>query len=255
MRLAGSRTYTVREDHYADELLPNRHQIPALPWIARSRNEEPIREVPLSGISTKSRWLLAAIAGLELAAAICQFAQHTDPRFPLIYFTVWSGILAGLVAAAQLRQREYRALPAARSAAAVGVIVSAVIFALVIAPATYTGTWFQPWDDVYVRIANTIFHGAAPVLVFADFVLRPPSGRFRDWLAAAYCWPLTYLISLVLVSAILDVQLPYPFLDPHKVSWNSIALAICGVIAMITVATAALFVSARIFQKLTLCDW
>lgn len=197
----------------------------------------------------KPNWPLAAIVVLETIAVLCQFLQRTDPRFPLVYFTVWSGILAGMVAASQLVSREYRFQPIAKSAAAVGVVVSAVIFALVITPATYTGTWFQPWDDIYVRIANTVFHGLAPAFVFLDFVLTPPNGRFRYCLAAACCWSLIYLVFVATAAVVFHVEVPYKFMDPDVMAWNTILLATFAVLGLIVVTTAVLFITAKFLQK------
>lgn len=112
------------------------------------------------------RLLPRTIALTEAVAVLCQFLQRTDPRFPLVYFTVLSGALAGVVALAEvLFRRRHFVIDASRVAAAVGVIVSAVIFAALIAPATPTGTWFQPWDDLWARVATALFHAVAPVLM------------------------------------------------------------------------------------------
>jgi hypothetical protein len=64
-----------------------------------------------------------------------------------VYFTADSALLAALTAVIASRWRRAAWLPAVRIDSAVAVLLSAVIFIAMIAPATPTGTWFQPWDD------------------------------------------------------------------------------------------------------------
>ncbi|HUO37167.1 MAG TPA: hypothetical protein VMU34_04655 [Mycobacterium sp.] len=175
----------------------------------------------------------------EFPAVTCQFIQQTDPRFPLVYFTIWSALLAGLTAAATLWRPNWAWLVPARVATTVGVLVSAVIFAAVIAPATPTGTWFQPWDDGLVRAANVLAHGVAPVFVVVDLCTRRPWRRLSGWLAAAYAWPLTYLAaSSALV--MFGVGPVYPFLSPSQCGWSTVLMTIAALIVLVGVLTAIL---------------
>ncbi|WP_370333600.1 Pr6Pr family membrane protein [Mycolicibacterium hippocampi] len=173
----------------------------------------------------------------------CQFLQKTDPRFPLVYFTVWSGILAGVIAIAGVRRYSRLELP--RVSAAVGVVVSGVIFAVVIAPATATGTWFQPWDDLAVRIANVLLHGVAPVLVVTDLILRPPTQRLSRWLGAAYGWPMLYFIAIATSAMAVPYAMPYAFLSPQDVGWPTVLGAVAASIALFTVVALVLFLAAK----------
>ena len=176
------------------------------------------------------RRLLRAVGALTLGVGVvAQFIQHTDPTPPLAYFTVWSAILGALTLAVSTRRG--RELPVAvRGAATVGCVVSGVIFAAVIAPATETGTWFQPWDDFWVRTANLLMHGLGPVLIAADFIATPTRAN-RPWRQAAmWCtWPLAYIVTIFVTQAVDGSKVPYPFLNPQV---NSIGLLIGSITAL-----------------------
>lgn len=119
-----------------------------------------------------------------------------------------SGALAGVAALAEvLFRRRHFVIDASRVATAVGVIFSAVIFAALIAPASPTGTWFQPWDDLWVRVATALFHAVAPVLIATDFVLRPPALSLPQWIAAACSLPLTYLAFLAVAASVFSLHI------------------------------------------------
>lgn len=188
-----------------------------------------------------SRLLPPTILLTEAVAVLSQFVQNTDPRSPLVYFTVLSGVLVGLVAAVETATRHRGVwLDGARVTTTIGVVVSAIIFTALIAPSTPTGTWFQPWDDVWVRTATVLFHGVAPALVIADLVLRRPSLSPMRWLLAAYIWPLTYLASIALVAKAFDVKVPYPFLSPSQMGWGTVSIAITSLAALVGVVAVAL---------------
>lgn len=195
------------------------------------------------------RSLSTAIVAIEFIATFCQFMQQTDPRFPFVYFTVSSGFFAGVVAAVELSRWSPRGLPYCRVSAAVGVILSALIFIAIIAPATPTGTWFQPWDDAWVRIATMLFHGLAPVLVLARLVVSPYLGRIRSWLAAAYAWPVLYLIVTALGSSLKHWRIPYPFLSPTQIGWHTVLFGIAAMTVLIAVTTALLYAGARVASR------
>lgn len=131
-------------------------------------------------------------------------------------------------------------LDGARVTTTIGVVVSAIIFSALIAPSTPTGTWFQPWDDVWVRTATVLFHGVAPALVIADLVLRRPPLSPMRWLLAAYSWPLTYLASIALATKAFGVKLPYPFLSPSQMGWGTVSIAITSLAALVGVVAVAL---------------
>lgn len=180
-------------------------------------------------VSGSLRWLPLTVVATEIVAVSCQFIQHTDSRFPLAYFTVLSGVLAGLVAACDAAVPARSALRyTIRITSTVGVVISAIIFAALIAPASPTGTWFQPWDDGWVRTATVLFHAVAPVLVIADLCLRRPQLSRGQWMLATYSWPLTYLVGLAAAATVGDVTIPYPFLSPSQMGWGIVVVAIAS---------------------------
>lgn len=177
----------------------------------------------------------------QAVAVTCQFLQHTDPRFPLWYFTVDSAILAGVAAAADLTVPGARWLPVLRHTAAVGVVVSAVVFATVIAPATPSGSWFQGHDDDLVRVATVLFHAVAPVMVCAGYLLRRNGIRGRAAVGYAFVWPTLYLIGLCTMVGVRGAGvIPYPFLAPGQMGWRTVGLAAGALTVLIAVTGAAL---------------
>jgi hypothetical protein len=191
-----------------------------------------------------------AIAASEAAAVLCQFVQNTDPRFPLIYFTVLSGMLAGVLAAANTVTCHPTVHgDALRVTSTVGVVVSAIIFAALIAPASPTGTWFQPWDDKWVRTATVLFHAVAPVLVIADLCPRRPRLSRGHWMLAAYSWPLTYLVGLAVVATVWGVTIPYPFLSPGQMGWGIVVIAIASLAGIIGVIGALLYYGSAMWSR------
>jgi hypothetical protein len=185
-----------------------------------------------------AKLLPALILLNEGVAIVCQFIQRTDPRFPLVYFTVNSAVLAAFTATLALATRRFEWLPALRITSAVGVLLSAAVFATVIAPATATGTWFQPWDDAWVRTSTVLMHGTAPVLVAVDVAA---SARWRGlpaWVSAGLSWPLCYLVGISLLTSVGMLAMPYPFLAPARMGWGTVSLAVFAM-ALLTASTAA----------------
>jgi hypothetical protein len=175
---------------------------------------------------------------VAVVAVVCQFVQHTDPRFPLAYFTVDSVALLAVALSVGLVRRASPILAGVRGAAVVGVLVSSVVFTTVIAPHTSTGTWFQPWDDPWVRTSTVLMHAVTPVLALVDDWLHPAEripGRWSvvlTWMA----WPLAYIAVVGAVCFATGASLPYTFLQPSVVgAWTVVA----GVAVMATLSIAA----------------
>ena len=198
----------------------------------------------------RRRGQLRAAAATSLGAGvICQFLQRTDPTPPLTYFTVWSAVLATLVLSAGAATRHLRRLAYLRGAATVGTLVSALVFALAIAPATPTGTWFQPHDDMAVRLANVLLHGVGPALAAICFLYQPLDAT-RPWTQAlSWCWwPVGYLLTMYSLQAAGVARVPYPFLDPGRSSGAAIAAAILGLSGLCLVLGRALLAAHRTVQ-------
>lgn len=192
-----------------------------------------------------------AVVVTEATAIVCQFVQRTDPRFPLVYFTVCSGVLASAVALCQATGRMSRSLGAGQVAAAVGVVASATVFAAVIAPATDTGTWFQPWDDLWVQTATVLFHGVTPVLVAASLILTAPALTMRCWLAVSYSWPALYVMAIAAAAVTRNVPVPYPFLSPSEMGWRTTLTTLPAMAALIALVSIALYGAAAARRRIT----
>ena len=181
------------------------------------------------------RFLRAAGSATLTAGVVCQFVQHTDPTPPLAYFTVWSAIFGALVLA--LAAFSAPSLPAAiRGAATVGCVVSGLIFAAVITPATPTGTWTQPGDDGWVRTANVMLHGIGPVLIAAEFAITPIRVT-RPWCQAGLgcIWPAVYIVAAFSLQAADVTPVPYPFLNPSRSAPEMVAVAVVGLVGVFLV--------------------
>jgi hypothetical protein len=206
----------------------NRHAVPSA-WLHGGVDESGTSRVPR--LST----LLAALIVVNQAVGVaCQFAQRTDPRFPLYYFTVDSAVLAGVAAMLALGFRDGPSIARVRLVAAVGVVVSGIVFATVIAPATETGTWFQPHDDLPVRTATLLMHGVAPVLVIADYLRKNSRLSVRATVLWSYPWPLSYLAGMGVLAALYGSDvMPYPFLLPSISGGATVVGAYAGLIALV----------------------
>ncbi|MDO3166663.1 hypothetical protein P5V90_06795 [Mycobacteroides abscessus subsp. abscessus] len=191
------------------------------------------------------------IVANETIGVVCQFIQRTDPTFPLLYFTIDSAIFAGYVAILTLVRSESAYLPSLRIASAGGVLLSSLIFATVIAPASQTGTWIQPHDDYWVRTATILLHGIAPILITIEFVLaREDRIPYMRALPRGYFWPLTYLIVLVLLISTGTATMPYPFLNPERLGWWAVLAVVCTLLALISGITFILLAIRNTVQKL-----
>jgi uncharacterized membrane protein len=184
----------------------------------------------------------AAVLVTETVAVTCQFVQHIDPRFPLLYFTVDSAVLAAVTAAITLTRPRFRYLPALRVTSAVAVVVSALIFATVIAPATPNGTWIQPHDDYWVATATILMHGVAPLLMS----IALPSLPLPRYLRYGYLWPVGYLATLSMVATLGSVPVPYPFLAPSQIGWPGMIAAVVALAAIIAAVSCALYGVSRL---------
>lgn len=149
------------------------------------------------------------------SAVVLQFLQHTDPTFPLLYFTVDSAALMVLVLAMSLTGPRSSTVDEARGAATIGVVLSGMIYATVIAPNSATGTWFAPWDDLAVRTSTVLMHGIGPFLAVADFLTHDyQSASTRKTIAWWCAWPLAYIVAITGLAAVGVGHVPYPFLSP-----------------------------------------
>lgn len=193
--------------------------------------------------------LVRGVTVVVLAVAVvCQLVQRTDPTFALAYFTVDSALLLAVTLAASAVRPGMRLVEGLRGAATAGVVLSALVYATVIAPQSATGTWFAPWDDLPVRTATLLMHGVAPFLAVADLLLHDLlTGRVRDgaevpvpalrtavrWLV----WPAAYLVVMTAVQVSGVGQIPYPFLRAESLA---ALLPVVGAAVVLCAATAGI---------------
>lgn len=209
---------------------------------------------PSAPPATRAAARVVRIATVVVAAVavLCQFVQHTDPRFPLAYFTVDSVALLALALVVALVRPAGPKLALVRGAALVGVLVSSIVFSTVIAPHTSTGTWFQPWDDPWVRTSTVLMHAVTPVLALTDDWLHPAERTAGTWSVVLrwMSWPLVYITVVGLLSLVAGTSLPYTFLQPSAVGAGTVVAAV-AVMAALDVGAGWLVVAVRWLQSRT----
>lgn len=192
-----------------------------------------------------------ATVGTLALAVLCQFLQHTDPTFPLLYFTVDSAVLLVFVLALSLARPGSSTVDVVRGAATVGVVVSGLIFATVIAPNSATGTWFAPWDDMFVRTATVLMHGIGPFLAVADFLTHDYPAASTGPTVAWWCtWPMAYILAIISLAAVGVGHVPYTFLSPQT---GGGVLGVAGAMVVLTAIVAFLsYVLVRVHRAVRL---
>jgi hypothetical protein len=209
---------------------PNRRVVMAT-WLHGGMDESGVTRV-----SRLSTVVAVLIVVNQAVGVVCQFIQRTDPRFPLLYFTVDSAVLAAVAAVLALAGRDGSWVRRVRLAAVVGVVVSGIVFAAVIAPATETGTWFQPHDDLPVRTATVLLHAVAPILVTVDYLMRRSGLSIRATILWSYPWPLGYLAGIGVLAGLVGSEvMPYPFLRPSTSGGATVAGAYVALIVVVGV--------------------
>lgn len=237
------------------EFVTNECEPPCRPSVAlrnslASAEAGVIGEMPVISVCTCfSALLSASIVAAQVGAVIFQFVQATDSRFPLLYFSVDSAAFAGVVALLALLGWQDGWFVRARLTSGVGVLVSAIVFATVIVPASETGTWFQPHDDLWARAATVLMHGVAPALVTLDFLIRNSAHSIRSALLWSYLWPLIYSGVLIVLALIFGSNvIPYPFLLPASMGWPMVAVAVVALAVLVGVSGVMLGVLSRAAQ-------
>lgn len=179
----------------------------------------------------------AAAALVMVLGVVMQFVQSTDPRHPLLYFTVNSAILAIVTLTIGLMRPTVNWLAAMRPGICAGVLLSAFVFAVAIAPSQNGGAWYAPHDDIPVRIANILLHGVGPALLLLDYLLDPPRSAQPRRLAGWWLlWPLIYFVAVAVLTAVGLGEVPYEFLDWHVVGiWAVPAVLAVGAVFWIGV--------------------
>jgi hypothetical protein len=128
----------------------------------------------------------------------------------LSFFTNQANLYAGAVLAVSgvlPRERLPRWWDGLRGAAAVYLVVTFAVFALLLENSPTVGT-ITPW-------VNTVVHRLMPVVLLLDWLLIPAAFPSRWWRILAWmAYPIGYLAYSLLRGAAIGWY-PYPFLDPR----------------------------------------
>lgn len=143
------------------------------------------------------------------------------------YFTIQSNLLVVVTTAtlALRPDRDGRWWRVLRLDAMVGITVTGVVYATVLAPlVTLTGA---------AAATNVVFHYLIPVLAVIGWALFGPrpriSGSVLGWSLA---WPVLYMGWIAVLGAITDWY-PYPFIDVVDLGYGRVLLNAVGVVALI----------------------
>lgn len=198
--------------------------------------------------TTITRAWHAVLAILIAVAVIWQVTLNLDTGRSLVnlfsYFTIQSNLLimVGAAGVALDPLRSGRVFGAIRVAGLVGITVTGIVYATVLA-----GTVQLDGAD---RVLDTIFHYIVPAASVIGFVLiqpRTPLLRSAWW---ALVWPIAWLVyTLVRAVAIsptfkitetTTARVPYDFLDFDANGAGSVAIA-CVLVTAIAVALTAFY--------------
>lgn len=171
----------------------------------------------------------AAMAIAIIAAIVAQLSTSSSRGILntgnfFSYFTIQSNLLGAAVLGygAIFPALVSRRWDLVRGAATTYLFTTGVVFALLLSNlAAQVGTT-TPW-------VNTVLHQIAPVVIFVDWLIRPP--RHRVDLPAAWGWliyPILWLIYTLIRGGIVDWY-PYPFVDPRPEGWGHVVRACIAV--------------------------
>ena len=193
---------------------------------------------------------LAVLFGLVLQVVITVRAPGTPPAHAvgtlagaplatrlvrvLSFFTVQSNVLCLIVSAQLARdpQRDGRLWRAVRLAALVGITVTGIVYATVLARIHEPKGWEQTAN-------NAIFHYVVPVLTVLGWLLFGPRPRIdRATILAAAVWPAAWL-AYTLVHGAVSKWYPYPFVDAVTHGYGRVLVNVLGVLVVFVLAAGA----------------
>ena len=193
---------------------------------------------------------LAVLFGLVLQVVITVRAPGTPPAHAvgtlagaplatrlvrvLSFFTVQSNVLCLIVSAQLARdpQRDGRLWRVVRLAALVGITVTGIVYATVLARIHEPKGWEQTAN-------NAIFHYVVPVLTVLGWLLFGPRPRIdRATILAAAVWPAAWL-AYTLVHGAVSKWYPYPFVDAVTHGYGRVLVNVLGVLVVFGLAAGA----------------
>jgi hypothetical protein len=183
------------------------------------------------------------VALLIVVALGWQFRWSTDnsPMFTagnfFSYFTVLSNVLLAVtLVALAIRPALAHRVPflTLRGIATLGIIVTGLVYAVLLAPASAD-------VDVSLRWVDFVVHTLAPIVGLADWLVDRPQGRVP--LATAVSWlafPVVWLVYTMIRGAVTDWY-PYPFLDPDQETVGTIIVTCLAITALFVALAAGLY--------------
>ncbi len=184
--------------------------------------------------------LLAVVA--VVVALVVQFVVSSDrSAFTagnfFSYFTVLSNmgavVLLALLVARPSRATDPGFVPF-RGAVTLYMGVTALVYAVLLAPASADVDITEPWVDA-------VLHEIAPLAVLVDWFLDPPRRRLpRSVLGRWLAFPAAYLAYSLIRGSVVDWY-PYPFLNPDEAGgYGGVAAYSVGVVVVIVAIGAVL---------------
>ena len=179
--------------------------------------------------------LLSLIAmGYQLVHSIDINPDFSVANF-FSFFTIESNILAAVVLLAfglnLVGSPPSRTAEMVRGAAVLYMVTTGIVYGLLLSGYTDELQTATPW-------VNNVVHRIFPVVLLADWLIRPPAVRiaFRDaliWLA----FPVAYLVYSLIRGPIVDWY-PYPFLNPDRAGgYGGVAAVAVGIAVGVIVMT------------------
>jgi hypothetical protein len=155
------------------------------------------------------------------------------------FFTIQSNLFAAavflLAALTGLGQRPSRTFDLIRGAAVLYMTTTFVVYGLLL-------SGYQEELQTTVSWVDTVLHRIFPLVLFADWLIVPPSRKITFWKGLIWLiYPEVYMVYSLIRGARVDWY-PYPFLDPREdggygaVALYSVGIAI-GIIAFVWVVT------------------
>lgn len=145
---------------------------------------------------------------VALAAVFLQFVDE-DPLFPLYYLTTVCAVLVGCLRPFARGLKRGQFLGHIYLSAAIGCVLSGVVFALAILPRNGLG------HDQLTVTANVLLHFLLPLMVLGELVVFGVSLRTSTWFMTLAV-PAIYLVFSVVSQLVWGAKAPYEFLDAER---------------------------------------
>ena len=163
----------------------------------------------------------AALLGVAAAGVTLQLIQHEDATPTYQYFTVWSAATLCVYGSGVLA-RFHVDDSLLRTAGSTGAVFSALVYLLVLAPATGLG------HQALTIIANVVLHVVLPTLVVVLHLGHQRWAISPRAITLALALPVAYLAYSMFTTAVLGLPPAYAFLDAKQVGRPGMLAAVTG---------------------------